>query len=443
MFNVGDRVTWTSQAGGVTTTKTGTVVEVVPAGQAPRTKVKSPGQPRGHESYVVSLEFYDKGGLARKKKGMYWPLVFKLKLCQTPAVASPPQPQPTEPKMEPKKLVNHFIICLDRSGSMQPIQRQAVDTFNQNVKAIREGAEKSGQESTISLTTFGGDIQTPYFCDPVRTLKTYDYNEYRPTGGTPLFDAVGRMINKLRERTDASDENVSYMFIVITDGEENASSLKANELTARMAEVQKTDRWSFAFLLPPRHGQSFCRNFKIPEGNVREWEATSQGIAQAAQSVDLGIGSYYVSRAQGLRNVNSKGFFVTDMKNVSENEVKARLVDVRSQARILDINRTAPIREFVEKELGLTYEIGHAYYLLMKDEKVQHHKQVILRERGSSAVYAGGEARHLLGLPDGLDVRVRPGDHDKWDIFVQSTSVNRKLVPGTKLLYLGPPVRLS
>ena len=83
----------------------------------------------------------------------------------------------------------------------------------------------------------------------------------------------------------------------------------------------------------------------------------------------------------------------------------------------------------------MTYQIGNAYYLLMKPEKVQHHKQIILREKGKEAVYAGLDARHILGLPS-VDVKVKPGDHANWDIFIQSTSVNRKLIQGTKLVYM-------
>ena len=53
MFKIGDRVTWSSQAGGRTVTKTGEVVEVVPALERPKTKIKGMGFHRDHESYIV------------------------------------------------------------------------------------------------------------------------------------------------------------------------------------------------------------------------------------------------------------------------------------------------------------------------------------------------------------------------------------------------------
>ena len=58
-----------------------------------------------------------------------------------------------------------------------------------------------------------------------------------------------------------------------------------------------------------------------------------------------------------------------------------------------------------------------------------------MREIKTGAVYGGAEAREILGLP-GTDIKVKPTDFSDWDIFVQSTSNNRKLVVGTNLLYL-------
>jgi hypothetical protein len=57
-------------------------------------------------------------------------------------------------------------------------------------------------------------------------------------------------------------------------------------------------------------------------------------------------------------------------------------------------------------------------------------------EKGSKAIYGGNAARSLIGLPYGAEAKVEPGNHANYDIFVQSTSTNRKLVRGTKLLVL-------
>lgn len=56
-------------------------------------------------------------------------------------------------------------------------------------------------------------------------------------------------------------------------------------------------------------------------------------------------------------------------------------------------------------------------------------------EKKTDRVYTGPEARALLGLPE-TEVRVKPDHNDDFTIFVQSTSVNRKLVPSTRLLLM-------
>ena len=69
----------------------------------------------------------------------------------------------------------------------------------------------------------------------------------------------------------------------------------------------------------------------------------------------------------------------------------------------------------------------------MKREKIQGHKKLLLIKKGEKTVWGGDGVRDLLGLPD-VDMFVEPGNHGDYDIFVLSTSVNRKLVRGTTVL---------
>lgn len=362
-----------------------------------------------------------------------------MKPIPAPKVKAPPTPKAqkvAKPKVEaPKQIVNHFHLFLDESGSMAPFRYKAVETFNANVQAIRSGEASSGQASTISLTTFGRSIRTRFFCDPVSGIAPLNSRDYTPDGGTPLFDAVGLQIEKMLALKYSDNEDVSFVFIIITDGEENGSQkFSARELNELIAKVQKTDRWSFAFLLPRGMKSAFCRNFNVPDGNVREWDVSERGLEDAAKSVSAGVDSYYTGRSAGIRS--STGFFTTNMANVSKAAVTRQLVNVRDRVRVGDVNASVEIRAFVESNMLIPYAPGRAYYQLQKTEEVQHHKQVMLRSRLTGDIYAGADARHILGLPDNLDIKVKPGDHGEWDIFVQSTSTNRKLVPGTRLLYL-------
>ncbi len=346
-----------------------------------------------------------------------------------------PRNRKRKPAKKTAQLTNRFVICLDSSGSMAGIRAAAVAAFNKNVQAIIDGAQKSGQISTVSFFTFGegyGEVREKYFNVGISNLRQLGQNEFKPQGNTPLFDSVGTAIERLKALQDTPE--TSYVVIVITDGAENASHrFNRENLAAIMREVTGTDRWTFAFLVPPGSKAYVAGNLGIPEGNIQEWEATTAGMNYAAQSMTTGIGTYYASRSVGLKS--TKGFFTTDLSQVSANTVQRKLDDIRDRVSIWNVEKgEIQIRDFVEGR-GTTYQPGNAYYQLTKDELVQKYKQVLLVEKGKGSVYGGADARYLLNLPDD-DVKVRPGNHANWDVYIQSTSNNRKLVRGTKLVYM-------
>lgn len=92
-FSVGDRVSWKSQAGGHWKTKTGTVVEVVPAFKIPRDK--NFGSNRRHESYIVEVTYPAVRStsavkkVTQRKSERYWPLVRNLRLVKRGSTSAP------------------------------------------------------------------------------------------------------------------------------------------------------------------------------------------------------------------------------------------------------------------------------------------------------------------------------------------------------------------
>jgi len=102
--------------------------------------------------------------------------------------------------------------------------------------------------------------------------------------------------------------------------------------------------------------------------------------------------------------------------------------------QVLEVDEDTAIKEFVE-ENGLTFNKGRGFYEFTKTETIQGYKEVILMERATGDFYEGERARELLGLPVGESARVKPTSLEKYAVFVQSTSVNRKLMGGTSFLY--------
>ncbi|MFA6432911.1 MAG: VWA domain-containing protein, partial [Candidatus Paceibacterota bacterium] len=143
--------------------------------------------------------------------------------------------------------------------------------------------------------------------------------------------------------------------------------------------------------------------------------------------------SFMRARATGVRG--TKNLFSLDTSKISATVVKSNLSELSpSDYELLNVHKAAVIKPFVES-WKIPFRLGSAYYQLSKPEKVQGHKQICVQNKLNGKVYGGSNARRLLGLPD-YEVKVEPASHPDFDLFVQSTSTNRNLVGGTKLLVM-------
>lgn len=75
------------------------------------------------------------------------------------------------------------------------------------------------------------------------------------------------------------------------------------------------------------------------------------------------------------------------------------------------------------------------YYELVKPEKVQDFKNIVIKDLATGRLYSGSieKVREVLNLPEG-DFKIAPTCSSKYKIFIRSTSWNRKLVPNTEIL---------
>jgi len=102
--------------------------------------------------------------------------------------------------------------------------------------------------------------------------------------------------------------------------------------------------------------------------------------------------------------------------------------------QVLEVDTEISIKAFV-LENGLTFKTGRGFYEFTKTETIQAKKEIILMDRSTGDLFAGSIVRQMLGLPEGETVRIKANNLEKYIVFVQSTSYNRKLVGGTKFLY--------
>lgn len=336
---------------------------------------------------------------------------------------------------------NYIGISLDTSASMRGITRAAGNDYNENIEGIKEEAEKHKIDTIVSVVKCGvgrkATIEREVVNSSVNAIKPIPDGMYKADGmATPLFDSIGELISIMENVPDKDDPGVSFLIMAITDGEENNSKKwNARTLSEKIRRLQATDRWSFIFRVPKGNKKELIK-IGIPEGNILEWETTERGMKESSVQTRAGFSNYYSARSTGKTSTTK---FYTNLNDVDISKVKRTLVDVSNQVtihRVKTVDHGIQIRDYVEQKLKKVYIRGSVFYQLTKTEKVQEYKEIAIRDRIKGHVYTGASARDLLGLPEYGEIKLVPGSHGQYDVFIQSTSVNRKLVADTDVLII-------
>ena len=141
----------------------------------------------------------------------------------------------------------HNLIIVDESGSMEVIRKQAFVGMNETLQTVRKMQEKfPDQEQCVTLLTFDTGHTTWYYDNlPAAQTKDLDWKAYRPGGGTPLYDAIGKGISKTNVQIDDGDH---VLVTIITDGEENSSEEWTLKMIRTMIEKLKKQNWTFTLI---------------------------------------------------------------------------------------------------------------------------------------------------------------------------------------------------
>ncbi len=332
----------------------------------------------------------------------------------------------------------YIALVRDHSASMRGLAGPAANDYNLTIDGIRQSIEGDGQEAIISVVECGvgptGAVKVKENLVPVAAVPPLSM--YHTTGSaTPLWDSVGAAISCIEGVADRNAPNVAFLVMVITDGHENSSrQWNAAKIADKIATLQTTDKWTFAFRVPRGHARQMV-SAGIPAGNVMEWEQTEAALVASSAATVSATRSYFSSRASGSTSV--KSFYETvDLNKISTLDIKQSLIDISPSVRKAHMgDAVMEIKDFCESAFG-TYTVGRGYYQLSKSETIQENKKLVLFDKEQNRYYSGAQARQLLGLAPYGVVKVKPGSYAKYDLFVQSTSSNRKLMPKTAVLFI-------
>lgn len=169
------------------------------------------------------------------------------------------------------------LIILDESGSMSVIKRSTISGFNEIVQTIK-GIEKQypEQKHFILLVTFNGlGIKTKLDKHPVSELEQIDDNTYNPDSLTPLYDAIGLSVLKLRMDI-AGLENANVLVTILTDGEENDSKEFNGPQVKKIIDEQKALGWTFTFIGANQDVEKVAASISIT--NTMNFVASHDGV---------------------------------------------------------------------------------------------------------------------------------------------------------------------
>jgi hypothetical protein len=337
--------------------------------------------------------------------------------------------------MSNENYINHVVMVLDASWSMDGRQRELIKVADGQIEYLARRSKELDQETRVSVYDFADNVNCLIYDKDVLRLPSIS-TLYKLHGNTALLDATDKAISDLSQTATLYGDH-AFLVWVLTDGQENRSRFTtASKLAAKLGSLP--DNWTVGVLVPDQRSVFEVKSFGFSKDNIAVWDAVNPaGIVEVGETIRKATDNFMVGRSKGVRGTRS--IFSTGADTVNAKTVHQNLVPYPSHKYMIlpvspYVNGGLQIRDHVE-QAGHKYNLGQVYYQLTKTETIQPTKNVLVLEKSTGKVYAGPNARKLVGLPDS-EIRVKPQDNPLYDIFVQSTAVNRKVLPGTSVIIL-------
>ena len=153
------------------------------------------------------------------------------------------------PVPETKVLPTIVSFVLDETGSMQSCRKETISGFNEYINTLKTGAKDGNQSVRFSLTKFNSaKIEMPYVNASVQDVAELTPETYVPANTTPLYDAVGNTITKVSAELKDSGKEAKLLFVIMTDGQENASTEYNQRKIFDLIKEKEKENWTFIFL---------------------------------------------------------------------------------------------------------------------------------------------------------------------------------------------------
>ena len=178
-----------------------------------------------------------------------------------------------------KKGFTEVVFILDRSGSMRGLEADTIGGFN----SLIERQRKEPGEAVISTVLFDDSSEVLHDRKPLSDMSPITDREYYVRGCTALLDAIGGAIHHIgnvHKYAREEDRPEKTLFIITTDGMENASRRYTYEQVKSMIERQKSRYgWEFLFLGANIDAVQVAGRFGISEDKAVNYHCDEAGTA--------------------------------------------------------------------------------------------------------------------------------------------------------------------
>ncbi|WP_190300388.1 vWA domain-containing protein [Rufibacter hautae] len=191
---------------------------------------------------------------------------------------------------------------------MTSILDDAIGGFNTFLKTQQD----TPGEAVMSVVLFDNEFELVHKAKPLHDIPPFNHSTFVPRGSTALLDAVGLTIREIGVRLAALPESErpnKVLFVILTDGHENASNHytpeQINEMITHQRNVYK---WEFLFLAANQDAFTVSERLGIARGNSLNFQASSDGTQKMYRRMS-NASSYYRSLEKERQDVKTDNLF--------------------------------------------------------------------------------------------------------------------------------------
>jgi len=182
-------------------------------------------------------------------------------------------------------------FVLDRSGSMSSVREDTIGGFNSFIEA----QQKLPGECLATLMQFDDQHDVLYSGKPIKDVPKLTAETFVPRRSTALLDAIGRTIVATGARLAAmpeADRPEKVMFVILTDGGENASREFNRKQIFDMIKLQtETYKWDFVFIGANQDAIATGASLGVMAGKSMTYASNSAGTKAAFESMSAYVGA--------------------------------------------------------------------------------------------------------------------------------------------------------